>query len=260
MLWPHPFQRAHAILTPTQKEKKRKEAEETAKKAKETLKDEASKPADSATAISVQNRNEVIPPVAQGSSQDNNENIRPVAGPSDRVNVGNPSRPSTFSSAEARQDPGRSNPDNTTASDRHYQGGQSWNPSRAFLRLVVFSRLMTSRTGVYLPGNTSQDHLAQHSQSSASVRLLHRDHRVNDSESAGSNLSDGGGTGTRLDPLDLGDVILSGRASGKDAFGPNTGGAARSSSRRCYTPLDFEFILNSFVIRSRPANWERISQ
>lgn len=260
MLRPHPFQRAHTILTPSQKEKKRKEAEEIAKKAKETFKEEASKPTDSATAISIQNRNEVIPgPVAQGSSQDNNENIRPVAGPSDRVHVGNPSRPSTFSSAEARQDPARSNPDNTTASDRHYQGGQSWNPSHAFLRLVVFSRLMTFRTGVYLPGNTSQDYLAQYNKSSASVRLLHRNHQVNDSESAGSNLSDGGGTGARLDPLDLGNVILSGRASGKDAFGPNTSGAARSS-RRCYTSFDFEFILNSFVIRSRPANWERISQ
>ena len=83
---------------------------------------------------------------------------------------------------------------------------------------------------------------------------------MNDSESAGTNLSDGGGTSARLDLLDLADVVLSGWASGKDAFSPNAGGTAGSSSRRCYTSLDLELILNSLVIRSRPANRERISR
>ena len=114
---------------------------------KETREKGTPKPTEGSTATPVQNKNEVIPPVAQGSSRDdrndNNEDVRPVADPSDGVNVSNIFRPSTFSPAEARQDPGRSNPDKTTASDGHYQGGQSRNPSRAFLRLVIFSRLMT---------------------------------------------------------------------------------------------------------------------
>ena len=108
---------------------------ETAKKAKETLKEEVPRPTESAIASSVQNQNEVIPPPvtrrpSQDGRNDNYENVRPMAGPSNPVNTTNPS----------------------TANDRYDQGGKNQN-------------------------------LAQYNKSSASVRLLHRDRRANDSES-----------------------------------------------------------------------------
>ena len=53
--------------------------------------------------------------------------------------------------------------------DGHHQGGQNRNRSRTFLRLIISSRLMTSRTDVNLPNNLSQNHLGQHNQSSTFI-------------------------------------------------------------------------------------------
>ena len=53
-------------------------------------------------------------------------------------------------------------------SDRRHQGSQSRNPSRAFLCLITFWRLISSRTGMHLATNPSRDYLAQ-DQSGASA-------------------------------------------------------------------------------------------
>ena len=136
-----------------EREKKEKEAEEVAKKAKKILK-EAPKPTKSATAALVQTKG--IParrPTIPGSSSDggnDDKNAPPVTGSSGRVSVDK----SALSPTENRQGS---------------QGSQSRNPSRVFLCPIIFWRLIISLTGVYLPNNSSQDHLTQYSQSSRSV-------------------------------------------------------------------------------------------
>ena len=140
-----------------EREKKEKEAEEAAKKAKKTLK-EAPKPTESATAEVVQTKGTPARrPTIPGSSSDggnDDKNAPPVTGSSGRANVDKSPYPSALSPAENRQDP---------------QSSQSRNPSRVFLRPIIFWRLIISRTGVYLPNNSSQDHLAQYNQSSRSI-------------------------------------------------------------------------------------------
>jgi len=56
--------------------------------------------------------------------------------------------------------------------DGHYQGSQSRNPSRAFLHLIIFRRLVTFRAGTDLPKTSSWDHLGQYNQSSAFVSSI----------------------------------------------------------------------------------------
>ena len=140
-----------------EREKKEKETEEAAKKAKKTLK-EAPKPTESATAEVVQTKGTPARrPTIPGSSSDggnDDKNAPPVAGSSGRANVDKSPYPSVLSPAKNRQGP---------------QSSQSRNPSRVFLCPIIFWRLIISRTGVCLPNNSSQDHLAQYNQSSRSI-------------------------------------------------------------------------------------------
>ena len=53
--------------------------------------------------------------------------------------------------------------------DGYHQGGHNRNRSRAFLHLIISSKLVTSRTDVNLPNNQSRDHLGQHNQSSTCI-------------------------------------------------------------------------------------------
>ena len=109
------FFRRTVILTPLQKEKRRKEierekkekeAEEAAKKEKETSKEDAPKPIGSTTTTPVQAKVIPIPPPASQDASsdegdDNDENVPPVAGSTCWVNVDESSSPSTPSPTSA---------------------------------------------------------------------------------------------------------------------------------------------------------------
>ena len=104
-----PLLRQNVILTPPQKEKRRKElerekkekeAEEAAKKAKETSKEEAPKPTESATAVPVQAKVIPVPPPptqesSSDSGNDNDENVPPATSSTGWVNVDESSPPPT---------------------------------------------------------------------------------------------------------------------------------------------------------------------
>ena len=119
------------------------------------------------------------------------------------------------------------------AGDGHYQGGQSRNPSRAFLCLIVFRRLMSSRTDMHLPNSPSRDYLAQYNQSGAGINP-HVEDRA----------------GSRYELSNMGDGALSRRTSKRNNPGVNAGYTTRNISRQYYASPDLDFILNSSSIRS----------
>jgi hypothetical protein len=79
--------------------------------------------------------------------------------------------------------------------------------------------------------------------------LLHRHHRVNDSEPIGTGLHDGGGAGSRLDLPNTAGGNLSRKTSRRDIPGANTGYTAGNASRQCYTYPNLGPILNPAVLR-----------
>ena len=166
----------NVVQTPSQGEKRReelecgeeeKEVKEAAEKAKEALDGEAPKPTEHATVLPV--RTGVVlspPPATQRPLPD--ENVPPVVGPSGRVTVDKSPLP-PGSPAEMCHGAGRLDPDKITAGDKHYQGGQGRNSSRAFSRLRVFRRLMISQAGAHPPNNLSLGRLAPYDRSSESA-------------------------------------------------------------------------------------------
>ncbi|KAF9644868.1 kinase-like protein [Thelephora ganbajun] len=96
----------------------------------------------------------------------------------------------------------------------YHQSGQSHNPSRAFLRVIIFWRLMESRAGTHLPDNFLRHDLAQPNKSKTDLR-------------------DVGRIGYRLNPSHTGDGTLSRSISRRDTPGENTGNTNRNA-RQCH--------------------------
>ena len=164
----------NAVQTPSQGEKRREEPEcgekekEVKDAAKEALDGEVPKPTERAIVLPVRTGDILSPPPpTQGPSPD--ENVPPVAGPSGRVTIDKSPPLPTLSPAEMFHSAGRLDPDKITVGNRHYQGGQGRNSSRAFSRLRVFRRLMTSQTGTHLPNNLSLGRLAPYDRASESA-------------------------------------------------------------------------------------------
>ena len=105
--------------------------------------------------------------------------------------------------------------------DDHYnQSGQSRDPSRAFPRLIVIWRPLTSPTDTNLPGPS-------------------QDHRLDTS----TDPQDWGGTSSHPDPSNMSDGAPSRRASEKDTSRMNTGYTTGNVSGQRYVPPNLELTL-----------------
>ena len=122
--------------------------------------------------------------------------------------------------------------------DEYHQDGQSQDPPRVFICFTVSSTLVTSRTDIDLPSNSSRNDLRQDDQSSGpisptSVRLSNKD-----LDPAAVDPREGGGDASDPDLPDPDDGAPQIREYTKDASRTNVGHVTDDASRGCHTSPD----------------------
>ena len=115
----------------------------------------------------------------------------------------------------------------------YHQDGQSQDPSRAFICLIISSTLVTSRAGVDIPDSSSRGHLGQHDRSGRSIlpislRLSNKD------LGSPENLHGGDGSASDFDLPNMDGGALSRRESMQKASGTNVGHTTDDASCTCH--------------------------